>query len=98
MKPQTPHYMYDGNWVQGFKSGRGVCKNFTKGIEYDGTWRNDKYDGMGVLKTKDIVYTGHFTDGLKEGKGIEINQKKKTRFVGMFVAGERMNGFTFDVM
>ena len=39
------------------------------GFEYDGTFKYNKFDGLGTLKTKDGVYSGEFKDGLKDGEG-----------------------------
>jgi hypothetical protein len=48
------------------KKGRLVSK---RGFEYEGTFKNNKFDGLGTLKTSDGVYSGEFKNGLKNGEG-----------------------------
>ena len=56
---------------------------------YDGTWKNDKYDGEGALLSAQLgKYTGFFKDGLFDGKGFLIAPDNSS-YNGKFVRGEK---------
>jgi hypothetical protein len=42
--------VYDGQWVDGAKNGRGVYFESSTGTHYSGEWRDGKRDGYGILK------------------------------------------------
>ena len=49
----------------GIRHGRGKSYNKRGGLEYDGEWKNDKYDGQGTFHDKSgEVFTGEWAGGL----------------------------------
>ena len=42
--------IYDGQWIEGIKNGRGVLFEASTKVVYDGEWKNNKKDGFGLLK------------------------------------------------
>ena len=56
---------YEGNMVQGLKSGEGQYENSAEGEVYEGEFSNDLYDGKGLYQneTTGIIYDGHFKEG-----------------------------------
>ena len=50
------------------RHGTGV-ETWESGDKYEGTWKEDRYDGHGILKTRGGKYEGGFASGLKHGKG-----------------------------
>ena len=72
--PADRTYLYDGNYVEGLKSGYGeiTAKNFN----YKGHWKNDLYDGKGTLNYGSGLYlrSGLFKNGgFWEGKVTNMN-------------------------
>ena len=73
---------YLGNYTGAFKAsgvpawplnrhGKGVWEGL-HGERYEGQWREDYYDGIGVLKTKYAVYEGSFVHGKRHGHGVRV--------------------------
>jgi hypothetical protein len=84
---------YEGDWVQDAMSGQGKYYLGTDYM-YEGSMRNNAFNGKGVLTTPDGVVTGSFKDGKPHGvctqktpdgnqwaKGTFINGKKEGKFV-----------------
>lgn len=42
--------LYDGQWVDGSKNGRGIYFEASTGTYYSGEWKDGKRDGYGILK------------------------------------------------
>ena len=96
-------YVYDGEWHQGFKQGRG--RLITKREKYSGLWLKDKYHQNGALVFSDLadkvgyVYEGDWNMGVKCGMGqyqdtttgdIYIGEFKQDQFNGK-VRSQRFN-------
>ena len=44
---------------------------YNNGDKYNGTWKNDKRDGKGIMEySNGSIYDGTWKNNLKEGKGI----------------------------
>ena len=46
----TNNNIYEGQWVDGVKNGRGVYYEASSGTIYNGEWKDGKRDGYGLLK------------------------------------------------
>lgn len=64
--------LYTGQFVLGKRNGKGT--QVGKGCSYRGHWRDDLYEGRGVLhyarETDAFKFEGHFRRGLREGSGV----------------------------
>lgn len=45
--------IYDGQWIDGTKNGRGVYFDVATKVIYSGEWKDGKKDGQGFLKLSD---------------------------------------------
>ena len=62
--------VYEGEWVNDMRYGRGVMTFAPSGDVYDGEWVNDVMSGHGIMTYKDIgVYTGKWENDEKNGLG-----------------------------
>lgn len=85
-------YEYNGQWQNGKRHGTGVQrypeKNLFQRGEYVGAWKNDEFDGEGLLTWSDgKTYTGQFKNGKFNGRGIFMSTH------GATVSGIFVNGF-----
>ena len=62
-------YIYVGEFSNGVKEGKGNLFSKDNKFNYDGDWKNDKYDGFGALFDHGEKYTGNFKNGKFHGKG-----------------------------
>lgn len=91
---------YDGQWVNGERSGKGHYHRSSKGggachiYDYKGDWLHDKEHGQGVARESDEtgvhlstvteIYTGGFREGKRHGHGVI----EKDNFDGNFTDGQ----------
>lgn len=55
----------------GVSCSRGAPLWLADGLQYEGQWREDVYDGLGTLALPSGErYTGHWAQGRKEGTGV----------------------------
>ena len=68
--------VYEGQYHQDKKKGRGVEYNRHATKVYNGEWLDDKYHGIGTEYdcVGRIVYRGSFEEGKREGKGRQWHQ------------------------
>ncbi|RNF11809.1 MORN Repeat Containing 1 protein [Trypanosoma conorhini] len=69
--PGEAGYTYEGDFVRGERSGKGVCI-FLNGRRYEGEWLGDKMHGQGKLFGAEgvddfVEYTGPFVNGERSG-------------------------------
>jgi hypothetical protein len=58
--------IYDGQWIEGIKNGRGVYLEAASKVIYNGEWRDGKKDGFGTLRLSDKeYYKGTFVKSIK---------------------------------
>lgn len=77
---------YDGNYVNGLKSGFGTYY-YKNGNRYTGNYKNGKEHGRGKYKWKSgHLYEGEYLNGLRHGKGI-LTFASKDKFEGDFLNG-----------
>ena len=61
-----------GGLANGKKSGKGIIKKITGEIVYEGDFKDDLYDGNGMLYLEEgLTYTGQFSKGMKTIKIIQ---------------------------
>ena len=78
---------FHGQFENGEKNGEGV-EYEEDGSEYHGTFKHNKRNGHGIVKKEDeTLFDGEWVDGMKEGKGKEI--QRRTIYEGSFKQGER---------
>ena len=53
------------------RDGKGTWEGLS-GDKYDGKWKDDYYEGLGLLKTRFAVYEGEFHRGQRHGYGVLV--------------------------
>lgn len=83
---KTKRETFVGIFHRGRKNGFGSLEN--QGMVYVGNFKEDEFEGVGLLKskTKDSVYFGNFKAGVKEGLAFEYGDGKE--FVGYYSNGK----------
>mmetsp|Transcript_11836 Transcript_11836/g.15043 ORF Transcript_11836/g.15043 Transcript_11836/m.15043 type:complete len:266 (-) Transcript_11836:668-1465(-) len=67
---RTSGATYDGQWLGGFRHGRGLMK-FRDGATYEGTWYLGRAHGYGTFThVQGETYEGDWADDMRHGKGI----------------------------
>uniref|UniRef100_A0A8C1JX05 Alsin Rho guanine nucleotide exchange factor ALS2 a n=1 Tax=Cyprinus carpio TaxID=7962 RepID=A0A8C1JX05_CYPCA len=62
--------VFVGQWVQGKRTGYGVCDDFSRGEKYMGMWLDDQRHGVGVVITQfGLYYEGNFCNNKMMGNG-----------------------------
>ncbi|XP_021334529.1 alsin isoform X1 [Danio rerio] len=62
--------VFVGQWVQGKRTGYGVCDDFSRGEKYMGIWHDDQRHGDGVVITQfGLYYEGNFCNNRMMGNG-----------------------------
>uniref|UniRef100_A0A673I9E5 Alsin-like n=1 Tax=Sinocyclocheilus rhinocerous TaxID=307959 RepID=A0A673I9E5_9TELE len=62
--------VFVGQWVQGKRTGYGVCDDFSRGEKYMGMWLDDQRHGVGVVITQfGMYYEGIFCNNKMMGNG-----------------------------
>lgn len=65
------NYVYQGNWINGDATGKGILVNTSTKTKYKGTFLNFRPHGKCVeAKENGEIFKGIFKHGLKEGKGV----------------------------
>ena len=89
--------VYDGDWVQGHKSGVASVK-YANGDSYLGDYKYGKRHGKGQYTTKDgEIYSGEFVNDMKHGNGHIIKDNTLVKsgitlhfIIGMWIEDEYM--------
>mmetsp|Transcript_65589 Transcript_65589/g.156484 ORF Transcript_65589/g.156484 Transcript_65589/m.156484 type:complete len:237 (-) Transcript_65589:125-835(-) len=68
------------------KCGLGCAEN-RAGVRYEGHWRNNQRNGLGVETTPDGIYEGQFTDDKRDGFGVFVKKEGPT-YVGEWKKGD----------
>lgn len=69
MKFENPTEVYEGNFQDGVRKGKGKFL-YSSGSVYDGMWLNDKFDGYGkLILPNGNFYEGNWEDGDMSGYG-----------------------------
>ncbi|TRZ00879.1 hypothetical protein DNTS_030251, partial [Danionella cerebrum] len=76
--------VFVGQWVQGKRTGYGVCDDFSRGEKYMGIWLDDQRHGNGVVINQfGLYYEGNFCNNRMVGTGVLLCEDD-TVFVGDF--------------
>jgi len=70
-KYSDEHGVYEGEYRDGKKNGRGVLV-WADGDRYDGEWKDSKMHGRGKFSDENGVYEGEYRDGKKNGSGVLV--------------------------
>ena len=73
-----------GEYSNKKKNGKGRLIFSDKSF-YEGTFKDDKFDGFGIYKNKEYIYEGQFLLGKKNGKGKINNFIKNYEYEGDFI-------------
>lgn len=80
------HGSYAGDFRFGLRHGKGV-RVFGDGKRYEGDWKEDTMDGVGVLECDEFKYVGEFVNGKFDGHGV-ISWANGDSYEGVFARGE----------
>lgn len=78
---------YSGQLVDDMPNGYGIM-DYSSGANYEGEWKNSKWEGDGVLTTPFFKYSGEWSNGLPDGIGL-IQFADSTYFEGNWTDGRR---------
>ena len=84
-------YTYVGEFSNGIKEGNGSLSSKDDSYNYDGDWKNDKYDGFGALYDHEEKYTGDFKEGKFHGIG-NLYKRNGDIYEGEFFEGNILKG------
>ena len=81
---------YIGQFLNGFRHGRGADYYRNNNIMHEGDFVNDQLDGKGKYYDKDgSYYIGQFSKGMKHGKGKDYYIDGNIQYDGEYVMGKR---------
>ncbi len=66
--------VYKGEFKNDNRNGQGIYYYRNGNGSVDGTWVDNKLNGIAYLKLKNCTYDGSFKDGFKQGKGKMIKE------------------------
>jgi len=84
-------YTYEGQMINGMRYGKGqIRKKANDEIIYDGYFKEDKFEGNGILVLNNgYIYEGNFQNGKKQGKGTLYSVDKKFVYEGDWFDDEK---------
>ena len=90
--------IYEGEFLNLKKHGKGKEYYYNGNIEYEGEYINGKRHGKGKEYNDkgNLLYDGEYLNGKKHGKGKEYNNTGKLIFEGKYMKGKRANGGIYD--
>jgi len=62
--------IYEGDFIDGEKHGRGKYFDSINNIFYEGGWANGKMEGHGYMEFESDIYEGEFKEDQKSGYGV----------------------------
>ncbi len=80
--------VYRGEWVQGKRDGHGVFTDVSRQYNYQGGWRNNIQNGLGIEVMADEAYSGDFSAGLRHGGGVHTRSNGNV-YEGFWENGHR---------
>jgi len=79
-------FYYEGQILNGKRSGRGTIKTEEGQLVYEGDFKDDLYEGEGMwISDQGLVYTGNFSQGKRNGKGMMFSNESKYRYDGEWI-------------
>lgn len=89
VKKGKSSYVYDGEFEDGAKNGKGVMR-WADGRMYRGSFKDDQVHGDGVMSWPDgRKYVGQYVNGLKHGTGIFYFKEDGRQHEGQWRNGKR---------
>ena len=64
-----------GDYMHNKKNGRGRVQ-YQDGTIFEGNFKDDRPNGFGKMTSRDYTYEGSFVNGLKNGNGNFLNNKR----------------------
>ena len=77
-------WKYNGSFINGLESGKGILYNKAGKKVYDGDWTNGSFHGFGKLYSNTTKYEGQFVNGKKNGKAVLWDFSDSTKYEGDF--------------
>ena len=87
---------YEGTFLLNKREGKGSLR--TEDIEYSGEFMNDKIHGFGVMyfgEAKNLIYKGHFKEGVKHGNG-ELTTPDNKKIKTTWTNGKKNGRFVLE--
>ena len=74
---------YDGDWVEGHRTGKGTFTRYD--FVYEGDWVNGKWDGVGTLRyNAGPYYIGDWKNGKRNGFGTGTEFRDTSKKIGLW--------------
>ena len=83
--------VYEGEYLNGKRNGKGKEYNYNDNFIYEGEYLNGKRNGKGKEYNFDIelIFEGEYFNGKRNGKGKEYNFNNELLFEGVYFNGKR---------
>ena len=89
--------IYDGQYLNGQRHGRGKIYNKDYYLEFDGEFLNGKRNGKGKEYDYDTLkFDGEYLNRKRHGKGKEYNYNGRLRFEGEYLNGKEWIGTRYN--
>ena len=87
--------LYEGDFLEGQRSGNGTYTYLEKGEKYDGEWLNNLKHGIGKATYAEGEYFGRFENGKRHGEGVFKYKKNRDIFSGSWKHGKKHGHGTY---
>ena len=77
---------YEGQILNGKRNGKGSIKSKSGQLVYEGSFKDDLYDGDGLwISEQGLIFTGNFIQGKRNGRGLLFSNENKYRYDGEWI-------------
>lgn len=83
-REETGDGVFEGQFEEGCRHGYGTF-TYSTGAVYQGSWKNNEYDGTGLLVTSEYEYDGMWHQGKKHGNRGHITFSNGMEYVGGWI-------------
>ena len=81
--------IYEGDYVEGIRHGRGIYRFATSGDKYEGSWINNNKHGLGTMTYNGKgTYQGYWENNRRHGEGV-FNYPNGDVYTGWWRFGEK---------
>ena len=88
--------IYEGDFIDGHREGRGIYRYFEKADKYEGQWSNNFRHGIGKMIYNNIgEYHGYWENGKRHGEGVFTYAKTGDVYSGWWRFGEKSGHGTY---